>query len=195
MPERYVQSHRGALTVDAPSSYNNQSNAQGPGVLPLTDMHEHIRQSNLIEDIDSFRALEDSLEAWDFLSAVDELNHEVIHVVHRLVTDHQDDLPLRYKGVYRGPEARFDVSVGDHDAPRWQRVPELMDYWLELQPRRTAWDNHVAFETIHPYLDGNGRTGRMVMWWQETREGEPPTLFEAHRRSLYYRDLQTGRQR
>jgi Fic family protein len=68
-----------------------------------------------------------------------------------------------------------------------------MDFWLDLMPQRTPWVNHVGFETIHPFADGNGRTGRMLMWWQEVQAGQTPTLFKAADRQRYYADLSSTR--
>lgn len=35
-------------------------------------------------------------------------------------------------------------------------------------------------------VDGNGRTGRMLMWWQEIQQGKEPTLITFNNRREYY---------
>ncbi len=83
------------------------------------------------------------------------------------------------------------------------RVPELMstlERWLHDEPERTptllkAALGHVQFETIHPFLDGNGRVGRLLVTLVLCAEGvlhEPLlylSLFLKQHRERYYQLL------
>lgn len=74
---------------------------------------------------------------------------------------------------------RHGVQVGDRTAPEWHRVPELVRaLWLALphvvpeQGRAagphepmSADDFYLEFELIHPFGDGNGRTGKVLHNW------------------------------
>jgi hypothetical protein len=70
--------------------------------------------------------------------------------------------------------------------PPWTLVKGLMDNWLldyrDLGPKNA----HIRFERIHPFVDGNGRTGRMLMWWHERMLGLEPTLIKAEEKEKYY---------
>ena len=51
---------------------------------------------------------------------------------------------------------------------------------------------HVAYEQLHPFLDGNGRSGRAIWAWQMKRDGQDPfTLPFLHR--FYYQALDASR--
>ncbi|MGH2087662.1 Fic family protein [Aerococcus urinaeequi] len=39
-------------------------------------------------------------------------------------------------------------------------------------------DTHIQFERIHPFSDGNGRTGRMIMNYSLLQQGFPPLIIE-----------------
>ena len=83
------------------------------------------------------------------------------------------------RGVQRSPGEfrRNHVWIGGHRADEATFVPpanQLADCWAALEnfindmPQRTAAIikaalSHVQFETIHPFLDGNGRLGRMLI--------------------------------
>ena len=54
--------------------------------------------------------------------------------------------------------------------------------WQELEPK----DMHVRFEKIHPFVDGNGRTGRMLMWLHEYWLGREPTLIRSNEADRHY---------
>jgi Fic family protein len=71
------------------------------------------------------------------------------------------------------------VKVGDYIAPRPEAVrplmSELLEWWNKeagrISPILSAAIVHHQFETIHPFADGNGRTGRMLSLWELYRRG------------------------
>ena len=46
-------------------------------------------------------------------------------------------------------------------------------------------DTHIQFERIHPFSDGNGRTGRMLMNYSLLQEGFPPLIIEKETKATY----------
>ena len=44
---------------------------------------------------------------------------------------------------------------------------------------------HIQFEGIHPFSDGNGRTGRMLMNYSLLQEGFPPLIIEKETKATY----------
>jgi len=84
--------------------------------------------------------------------------------------------------------------------PSWTEVPMLADDWVgeakalspaeELAlPERLA-SLHARFEQVHPFLDGNGRTGRLVLNLMLVRLGYPPAIIYKGDRSRYLAVLQ-----
>lgn len=52
-------------------------------------------------------------------------------------------------------------------------------------------DTHIQFERIHPFSDGNGRTGRMIMNYSLLQEGFPPLIIEKEAKAQYVELLAT----
>lgn len=82
--------------------------------------------------------------------------------------------------------------------PPPDRVPELVATWLEwldnaglnYEPLVRAALAHHAFEAIHPFVDGNGRVGRLLLNLLLMKAGYPPALLLRDWRGAYLRGMQ-----
>ena len=144
---------------------------------------EWIRQSNLIEGINSREEDLQSYEAWIIFKASN-LTLQSILQVHGIIT--QNQLENRYQGYWRDCQ----VWIGGFRPPEAWKVPSLMEGWLDTWSSVKEWEDirqaHIAFETIHPFVDGNGRTGRMIMNKQRIDAGMDPLCIYAKDRWDYY---------
>ncbi len=150
-----------------------------------TIMTKHIKQSNLIENVRDQAELEQSMVAWNYLEDKEILTFSTILQTHNLIM--KNLMPQRLGG--RGSLRIYNVRVGGRVCPHWVDVPDLLDDWigwLEEYEKVGPKEAHVAYEHIHPFADGNGRTGRMFMWWHEIKLGREPTLIEYDKRWDYY---------
>ncbi|MDQ3304886.1 MAG: Fic family protein [Actinomycetota bacterium] len=85
----------------------------------------------------------------------------------------------------------------------WPLVPAQIDGWVhdinQLQPRTPTLAEelaslHARFERIHPFLDGNGRAGRLLLNLVLVRLGYPPAIVYKRQRSDYLRALRRADQ-
>jgi len=121
---------------------------------------DHIRQSNLIEGVTDEAEIGQSWIAWNLIKDhPGPLNEFMVLELHSAIM--MNFLLLKPGG--RGSYRLTNVTVGGRDCPHWRDVPTLMDEWL-TDLTNTPRMEHIRFEHIHPFIDGNGRTGRMLMW-------------------------------
>lgn len=101
------------------------------------------------------------------------LGHEEILTLHRLIAG--DVMDQGTAGRYRS----IPVRVGRHVPPPPEEVSglmfELLAWWnkesAQLSPVLSSAILHYRFESIHPFADGNGRTGRALALWELYRRG------------------------
>lgn len=151
-----------------------------------TDMTLYFHNSNLIEGFDSEEADYCLKTAWEYLLKQKKLTHSVICRAQALAVYHQRDLKPEWRGKYR----TIPVYIGGREALDPSLIREKMTGWLwRLNDEQylKAIPMHIDFEHIHPFVDGNGRTGRLLMWWQQIRDGEDPKLIEFDKRWDYYK--------
>jgi len=97
-------------------------------------------------------------------------------------------------GKYRD----YLVRVGSYIAPDWQEVHALINQLIDfinknenkLNPVELAGRIHFKFESIHPFGDGNGRIGRLIMNHILWHNGYPMLIIEYKKRKSYYKALQ-----
>ncbi len=100
-------------------------------------------------------------------------------------------------GKYRD----YLVRVGDYIAPDWQEVKELINQFIKfinhakIHSVELAARAHHRFEMIHPFGDGNGRIGRLIMNHILWHKGYPMLIIEYKKRKSYYRALQRGEEK
>lgn len=114
------------------------------------------------------------------------ISERVIKEVHSLVLINRPD----DRGVYR----RIPVKImgAHHEPPQPYLVPKLMESLVVGQkevkrhPIESAALFHLDFEGIHPFIDGNGRTGRLILNLMLMQQGYPPINVKFADRKRYY---------
>ena len=112
--------------------------------------------------------------------------------LHRLVLKGIHD---EYAGVYR--DQQVFISGATHTPPAPYLIQEEMDklmHWYEteamtLHPIVRSAMLHAIFVGIHPFIDGNGRTSRLLLNLELMKDGYPPTVIRVENRLAYYESL------
>ena len=89
------------------------------------------------------------------------------------------------------------IRIGTHIAPDWQEVKGLMNGLIgfikknkdKINPVELSARAHYKFEKIHPFGDGNGRIGRLLINQILWHEGYPMLIIEYKKRRSYYKAL------
>lgn len=115
-----------------------------------------------------------------------------VRQIHKLVLSRIDDenagqyrrTPVRIAGTRLIPPESWEVPQRMQDWENWLRQAEG-----ELHPVILAAQAHHRLVAIHPFIDGNGRTARLVMNLLLLRFGYPPTVILRANRRQYYQVL------
>lgn len=157
----------------------------------MDKIEEFLRHSNYIEgeyDEDSYTQ---ARIAWDWLIKQKKMTPSVVLKTHKLLMLHQNLYDYE-RGYFRN----VAVYIGGHAAMNAIRVPEMIEKWCEEMNWEVPLDRldhfsqrlHVQYEHIHPFVDGNGRTGRMFMNWWRIKNGLPVlVIHEGEEQMAYYK--------
>jgi Fic family protein len=178
-----------------------------------TEVAEQVYNSNAIEnstitleetekillqiDLDRFISEREIFEAKNLARVVEyidkkakeqELNLETILLLHKiLISNIRDDVAGRFR------KENEWVRVGSHIAVDPKEVIERLEKMF-TEYNATSYENvikriaklHLTFEHIHPFIDGNGRIGRVINNYLLIREGFVPINIKFIDRKMYY---------
>lgn len=179
------------LTEDFMVEYTYNSNAIEGNTLTLreTDMVLKgltVGQKPLKDHIEAVSHKEAFYFILDLVKEKRDLSESIIKQIHFLVLgDKKDD-----RGVYRKVPVR--IMGASHEPVQ----PYLIEPMMEslLIDYKSSQDNlikklakfHIEFESIHPFIDGNGRTGRLLVNLELMKNGYPPIDIKYTDRIKYY---------
>ena len=121
----------------------------------------------------------------------EELSKEIILLLHQMLIGNIDESiagKFRTKGEY--------VRVGTHVAPAPEHIELMLEealigyssnlstYFIDKIAKF-----HLDFETIHPFNDGNGRIGRVLINYQLYQSGFPGIIIRDKEKAFYYRSF------
>lgn len=173
-----------------------ESNALEGNSLTLKNFSEIVFEDKIIASAD-LREVYDAKNSYEVFSKLfdskKEITEEFIIDLHRKLMKEVDNrvgykkLPNIILGrtiTLTAPEA---VSQEIKNLLRWYREKENKIYPLEL-----AFKFHHTFEQIHPFADGNGRVGRMLLNYILIKKGYYPIIIRNTHRTTYLKALQSA---
>lgn len=134
-------------------------------------------------------------KAYDYvkkcITGREELAENTVKDIHQILTEN-----IIYGGVYRNQEVR--ISGAGHKPPFGNEMfIQIKNFYKELLNKKelnpielAAW-THAEFVKIHPFIDGNGRTSRLIMNYQLMINDFLPISIAKENRLEYYNMLET----
>jgi len=162
------------------------------------EITEFIKESNAIEDVWTDEAIEDSLQAWEWLTEeVETLTLMDILIVHKGILQKLDP---KYAGKLRG-ELGVAVWVGGRESLKfWDVGSRLCDWIRHVNDKKLPqWSEedikrfHISYENIHPFGDGNGRSGRLIYCWMRQKINISIHIIYEKEKLKYYDWFREGR--
>ena len=119
------------------------------------------------------------------------LDEHIVKDIHAILTEN-----IMVGGVYRNQEVR--ISGAGHTPPAGNDMyVQIQNFYADLIWKKESMDpiayaawTHAEFVRIHPFIDGNGRTSRLLMNYQLMAAGFLPVSIEKENRLDYYNALE-----
>ena len=149
---------------------------------------ESVRVDDIIETVNHFRCIDLVIDR-----AEEKLTESLVKELHRILKSGTSDSRKEWFAV--GEYKRIPNEVGGSETTAPERVHKEMKallYEYNAKKKKTIEDIvdlHQRFEAIHPFQDGNGRVGRLVMFKECLTNGEVPFIITDDLKMFYYRGL------
>lgn len=147
-----------------------------------------VNVDDIVETANHFRCIDLVID-----SAGQMLSEPFIKTLHRTLKSGTSDSRKDWFAV--GDYKKIPNEVGGRDTTAPEEVPTEMKQLLasyNRKPDKTLEDLiafHVAFESIHPFQDGNGRVGRLILFKECLKNGIVPFIIDEDLKLFYYRGL------
>lgn len=149
---------------------------------------ENTNVDDIMETVNHFRCIDYIID-----HAAEKITEAHIKQLHLLLKTNTSDSRKPWFAV--GDYKRLANEIGGETTTPEEvhkAVKALLSDYYSI--KQVEFDNildfHVRFERIHPFQDGNGRIGRLLMFWQCLQSGIVPFIITEDLRLFYYRGLQ-----
>ena len=148
-----------------------------------------VNVDDIIETVNHFRCIDLAID-----SANQKLTEALIKQFHETLKRGTADSRKEWFAV--GSYKRFPNEVGGHETVAPEDVAEKMRMLLGFYNAKSQHsfedllDFHVSFESIHPFQDGNGRVGRLILLKECLKIRIVPYMIDDSLKLYYYRGLQ-----
>ena len=191
--KKYPQSIKEKLKEDIAIAFTYNSNAIEGSTITLEEareiIHDKISPNKPLRDVKETEA--HAKVFLEMLEKKEKITNNLILMWHKEIFGQtKSDI----SGIYRD----YLVKVGDYLAPDWQDVKSLMNDLInhindkknqKINPVELSARAHYRFEKIHPFGDGNGRIGRLIMNYILWHKNYPMLIIEYKKRKSYYKAL------
>ena len=149
---------------------------------------ESLRVDDIIETASHFRCIDEVIE-----NATAQLSESFIKHLHSTLKSGTSDARKDWFCV--GEYKKLPNEVGGRETALPEEVADEMKALLADYNSKSSItlediiDFHVRFERIHPFQDGNGRIGRLIILKECLKHGIVPFIIEDRNKMFYYRGL------
>lgn len=156
------------------------------------DMGDGIPVDDILETVHHFRAIDYCIDI-----AEEELTEEVIKKLHYIIKHDTKDSTIPWFAV--GDYKKRANVVGGRETAKPSEVSkhmkELLDKYnaISTVTVEDIIELHAEFEYIHPFQDGNGRVGRLIVLKECLKNNVIPFIIEDSKKAIYYRGLSEWR--
>lgn len=150
---------------------------------------ENIRVDDVIETANHFRCIDLIIDSASYAPS-----ESFIKQLHAVLKNGTSDSRLNWFAV--GDYKKVANEAGGKETAEPKEVPAKMKALLaDYHSKKTLnfddlLDFHWRFESIHPFQDGNGRVGRLILFKECLRNGIVPFIISDDLKMFYYRGLQ-----
>lgn len=165
------------------------------------DLINFLSESNAIEGVHGEECLDAAIDAWDFMRGASGMSEYNVLETHRRLMEpvrawdrHARSIRLDFTGKFRDDY----VFIGGRRSMNAIKIRSEIEKWSEKmndpkwltmttqQKELMSRKLHVEYEKIHPFFDGNGRTGRIFMNWHRVRNGLPLLIIHTGDEQMEY---------
>ena len=187
--KRYPESVKKEMLIDLSIEFTYNTNAIEGSTLTLEETEGIIRRK--IAPNKPLRDVQETLNHSKVFFSV--LNGKIEISLKELLGWHKN-IFFETKPDIAGKLRDYLVKVGSYTAPDWQDLKPLLDgffSWYKksndiMSPVEFAARAHCKFEKIHPFGDGNGRIGRLIIAYILRKSNYPMLVIEYKKRKSYY---------
>ena len=148
-----------------------------------------VNVDDIVETVNHFRCIDYIID-----HAQDKLTEGMIKEIHRILKTGTSDSRKSWFNV--GDYKKLPNEVGGNQTCPPEKVQSMLSVLLKSYNSKKQKtlddiiDFHKQFESIHPFQDGNGRTGRLIMFKECLANGIVPFIITDDLKYFYYRGLQ-----